>query len=309
VRKALRSRVRFLGADVVMIAGCWLAVLLLVGPGRHAPGAPVAASWFAGLALGLLVLRTLQDSWPRAPILKWLPDFWLVPVALVAHEMLGPLADAFSPSVRDAQLVRIEEWLFGGQVSVAVSSAVPGWLHDVLMVCYYGHFFWGVVLGAALYRQQRTGAFAEFLLGHSLFFLLSFAANTLVPVIGPRFFLPHAFPGPLTGPLLTPLLDSVLRMPTFARDCFPSGHTGTMLLVLFYAFRFSRRLFWIMLPPGLGLMVATLSGRFHYATDLVAALPLVVLVAVLARVLRRVESRVPDFTAERSAPVDAIVRR
>jgi hypothetical protein len=279
-----------------------------VGPGRWAPGALVAAGGFGGLALGLLGIRTLQATWPRRRSLRWLGDFWLVPVAVAGHELLGPLVDAFTPVLRDAQLVTLEERLFGGQVSVAVSTAVPPWLHDVLMVCYYGHFVWAVVVGAALYRQRRTGAFEEYRLALCLFFLSSFTAYVLVPAVGPRFFLPQAFPEPLTGPLLTPLLDSVMRMPAFVRDCFPSGHAGATLLVLLYARRFARRLFWIMLLPASGLIVATLSGRFHYAVDLVAALPVVALVAWLAMALCRAGSRGRGFAAERSVPVDAIVR-
>jgi cytochrome c-type biogenesis protein CcmH/NrfF len=78
--------------------------------------------------------------------------------------------------------------------------------------------------------------------------------------------------------------------------------------VLFYAFRFSRRVFWIMLLPGIGLIVATLAGRFHYATDLLAVLPLVVLVAGVAMAFSRTESRRRGYAPARSVPMDAIVR-
>jgi hypothetical protein len=128
-----------------------------------------------------------------------------------------------------------------------------------------------------------------------------------VPAIGPRFFLIGAFAGPLDGPLLTPILDSMMRSPAFARDCFPSGHTGTTLLLFFYSFRFARRFFWVMLLPGIGLITATLSGRFHYATDLVAAVPVVVLVAGLSMALSRSAVRRRGFAAERSVSMNAIV--
>ena len=57
-----------------------------------------------------------------------------------------------------------------------------------------------------------------------------------MPAIGPRYFLFNAFPGRLQGVWLTPYLESVMRQPGFAKDCFPSGHTGATLLVLIYAF-------------------------------------------------------------------------
>lgn len=301
-------RVRFQGVDLVITAACSLAALALVGPARWAPGALPCAAGFTVFALGMLLLRTLQATWPRKRPLRWMADFWLLPVAYVGHELLNPLVDAFNPVLRDGQLAAIEHRLFGFQVSVLVSNAVPPWLMDVLMVCYYGHFVWAVALAVVLYRRQRTAEFDEFVLALGLFLALGFAAYIVVPAIGPRLFLLGAFSGPLAGAVLTPYLDSLMLTPGFIRDCFPSGHTGATLLVLFYAFRFSRRVFWTMLLPGLGLIAATLAGRFHYATDLVAVLPLVMVVVGLAMTFSRVESRRRSFASERSVPMDAILR-
>jgi hypothetical protein len=303
-----RQKVRLKGVDLVVFAACSIAALTLVGPIRWAPGALPSAAGFAGFALGPLVLRTLQARWPRRRLLRWVADFWLLPVLAVGHELLNPLVDAFNPVLRDAQLITLEERVFGLQVSVLISNAMPPPLQDVLMVCYYGHFVWAVLLGVVLYFHKRTAAFDEFLLAMSLFFALGYTAYILVPAIGPRLFLASAFPGPLRGVLVTPFLESLMLTPRFVRDCFPSGHTGVTLLVFFYAFRFSRRVFWTVLLPGVGLIVATLSGRFHYAVDLVAVLPFVVLVAGCAMAVSRAFSRRGGFAPGRSASMDAIVR-
>jgi hypothetical protein len=302
------QKVRFKAVDLILVCACSLAALALVGPAHWAPGALPSAAGFTFFAVGPLVLRTLQAAWPRKWLLGVVADFWLLPVALIGHELLNPLVDAFTPVLRDAQLATLEERVFGFQVSVLVSSMVPPWLMDVLMVCYYGHFVWGVVLAVVLYFNKRTAEFDEFLLALGLFFSLGYAAYIVVPAIGPRLFLLNAFPGPLAGVFFTPLLDSMMRTPAFIRDCFPSGHTGATLLVLFYAFRFARRVFWVMLLPGLGLIVATLAGRFHYAIDLLAVLPLVVFVASVAMAFSRVGSHRGGYAPERSVPMDAIVR-
>ncbi|WP_224363109.1 phosphatase PAP2 family protein [Hyalangium versicolor] len=303
-----RRKVRLKAVDIVIVFACSLAALALVGPARWAPGATQSAMGFTLFAMGPLVLRTLEEAWPRRRLLRWVSDFWLLPVIMIGHELLNPLVDAFSPVLRDAQLAMLDERLFGLQVSVLVSNAVPPWLMDVLMVCYYGHFVWGLVLGVVLYLHKRIAAFDEFLTALSLFFALGYAAYIVVPAIGPRFFLLDAFPGQLTGVITTSFLDSLMRTPVFVRDCFPSGHTGATLVVLFYSFRFSRRVFWVMLGPGVGLIVATLAGRFHYATDLVAVLPLVVFVVGVSMAFSRVGSRRRGFATERSVPMDAIVR-
>jgi hypothetical protein len=301
-------KVRLRGGDIVIISACLLATLVLLGPGRWAPGSISSALWFGGFAIGLLLLRTLQATFPRLRPVRWVADFWLLPVAGIGHELLNPLLDAIDPILRDAPLARVEEQLFGLQVSVWLSDGLPGWMHDILMLCYYSHFIWAPMLGVVLYLKKRRSAFDELILGLTIFFSINYACYALVPAIGPRFFLIDAFAGPLDGPLLTPVLDSMMRSPKFARDCFPSGHTGTTLLLFFYSFRFARKFFWIMLLPGLGLITATLSGRFHYATDLVAAVPVVVVVAGLAMALSRSAVRRKVFAAERSVSMDAIVR-
>lgn len=303
-----RRKVRLKGVDLVLVAACSLAALTLVGPLRWAPGAIPSAAGFAVFALGPLVLRTLQARWPRRRGLRWVADFWLLPVLAVGHELLNPLVDGLNPVLRDAHLANIEERLFGAQMSVVISNAVPPVLQDVLMVCYYGHFLWALVLGVVLYFHKRMAAFDEYLLALSLFFVLGYAAYILVPAIGPRLFLASEFQGPLRGVLVTPFLESMMLTPQFLRDCFPSGHTGVTLLVFFYAFRFARRVFWALLLPGLGLIVATLSGRFHYATDLVAVVPVVLLVAGCAMAISRATSRRGSFASERSVSMDAIVR-
>jgi hypothetical protein len=233
-------------------------------------------------------------------------SFWLLPVLSFSHGLLNPLVTAVTPVLRDAQLAALDQRMLGTQASVLLGHLVPPWLTEILMVCYYGHFIWPVVLGVVLYFTGRREAFDEYLIALSLFFAVNYFCYALVPAIGPRYFLFHAFPGPLQGLWLTPFLDSVMRTPPFARDCFPSGHTGTTLLVLVYAFRFSPRVFRAMLLPGLGLILATLVGRFHYLTDLMCAVPLVMVVVSLALGWSRAAAR--REAVARPVPMDAIVR-
>jgi hypothetical protein len=300
--------VRFHGVDIVLVVACSLAALALVGPASWAPGSLENAATFAFFAAGPLVLRTLQVTWPQSRLLAVVADFWLLPVSALAHGLLFPLVVAVNPVLKDAQLVELDQRLFGGQASVVLAHVVPRWLNEVFMFCYYGHFVWPLLLGIFLYRAGKLAAFQEFLLGLALLLSINYACYSIVPAIGPRYFLFGEFPTPVQGVLFTPLLDSLMRAPGFAFDCFPSGHTGVALLVLFYAWRFMRRFFWVMLLPGIGLITATLVGRFHYATDLLCAVPLVTVVAGLALALSRAAARREEFSTARSVPVDAIVR-
>jgi membrane-associated phospholipid phosphatase len=54
------------------------------------------------------------------------------------------------------------------------------------------------------------------------------------------------------------------------RDCFPSGHTELTVLVLYYARKFDRRIFWWLLPFGIGIVLSTVYLRYHYVIDVIA---------------------------------------
>ncbi|QRN96799.1 phosphatase PAP2 family protein [Archangium violaceum] len=297
---ALRGDVHLRGVDVVILVSCAVAALALAGPARWAPGATESSVWFLALALGPLVLRTLEAAFPRHQMLAFVASFWLLPVLSVSHGLLNPLVDAITPVLRDAQLAAMDQLLLGAQASVLLGHVVPPWLTEILMICYYGHFIWPVALAGVLYFTGQRSSFDEYLLALSLFFSFNYFSYALVPAIGPRYFLFHSFSEPLSGLWLTPFLDSVMRTPPFARDCFPSGHTGVTLLVLLYAFRFERRVFRVMLLPGLGLIAATLVGRFHYLTDLLCAVPLVAVVVGLALVWSRSGATSPSSPEERA---------
>ena len=115
------------GVDVVIVTACALAALVLAGPARWAPGAPRAAVAFALFALGPLVLRTLEASFPRRRLLGFAASFWLLPVLALSHEFLAPLVNALTPVLKDAPLAALELRLLGTRASVVLGRGCrPG---------------------------------------------------------------------------------------------------------------------------------------------------------------------------------------
>jgi membrane-associated phospholipid phosphatase len=81
--------------------------------------------------------------------------------------------------------------------------------------------------------------------------------------------------------------EALDRAEGITRDCFPSGHTELTLLVLFYAHRFHTKVFWWLLPLGIGVIISTVYLRYHYVMDVVAGALVAVLVVMIARPLYR----------------------
>jgi membrane-associated phospholipid phosphatase len=92
----------------------------------------------------------------------------------------------------------------------------------------------------------------------------------LFPALGPRYAMEHLHETTLGGFLISkPIQDIPNLLEGVKRDFFPSGHTGIALLVLVLAYRYEKRLFWIILIPALLLIVATVYCRYHYVVDVV----------------------------------------
>ncbi len=70
--------------------------------------------------------------------------------------------------------------------------------------------------------------------------------------------------------------------PTSARGAFPSLHNAVTLITLIYAYVNSKKLFWILLIPGISLVISTIYLRHHYAIDLFAGWALAVITYYIA---------------------------
>ena len=67
-----------------------------------------------------------------------------------------------------------------------------------------------------------------------------------------------------------PLARAIRETELLKRDAFPSGHFEVALLTLLLAWRMLRPFFWILLPFGAGLSIATFYLGYHFLVDLAA---------------------------------------
>ena len=122
-----------------------------------------------------------------------------------------------------------------------------------------------------------SGRPAKILTGFVAIGVVGYFLYHAFPVAGPRF----AFPGwPERAPALTASLRRAAWAPPVPRNCMPSLHTAW---VLYCAIQLRGRwrplaALWVA-----GTLLATLGFGFHYAVDLIAALPLLAAVLFVTR--------------------------
>jgi membrane-associated phospholipid phosphatase len=297
----LKRGVRFALADLLTsgAAGVLLLAGVVAGVPRQAPAATaqVVVAFLLPFALAAIRARRPRPGSLAACVAEFGP---ILPLLLV-FDNLGPFILGTSRVDLDPVLVAADRLLFGGADPTRLLEPFMGpLLLEVLTVCYALYYFHPVVLGALLWRDdlraKTPGArFPAYVFGMLLVFYVSYAGYFLVPAIGPRFTVPHA--GPLPRGTIARAIDGTLdRLETSRRNCFPSGHTMVTVAVLVEAARRSRKTFLGFLPFGLGLVLATVGGRYHYVVDVLAGILLAFAVGGAARALARRVRQEPDGT-------------
>lgn len=252
-----------------------LVVTAIVGSNYvEIPRSPGQMAAFSGLFLALLVLRYVYARYPR----RWLhilASYAPLTGVFVVYFGLNPIIEIVSPRAKDGIIVAIDQWLVGAQLSVAVQAHIPRIVNDYLAISYGTYYLWPLGLQVILYVRGRYDDFDGGAALQMFTIFLNYLLYIAVPVQGPRYFLADRFTTDISGLCCAEkLYDQWLKVPvTF--DCFPSGHTGTTFLTLLLAWRFKERgYFWLMMPFAIGLVSATVLLRFHYVTDLLAAIPI-----------------------------------
>lgn len=220
----------------------------------------------------------------RRDALRVTRDFGTLFAILVLYETLHDLTPLLRPDVVDEVIIAIDRRLFGVDVAVWLGEHCANrWLTYAMVFCYTSYFFSTVLLGAYIYWKDELRLYADFRLAIAILSVLGFTGYLLVPVVGPYIYqaslFPERLPGGSHGTYF--VVSAIDGFRGYARDCFPSLHTATTTVVIVYARRFRRWLFWAYLPVGLGVYFSTLYLRMHYAVDLAAGF-FVAAVAVLA---------------------------
>lgn len=217
-------------------------------------------------ALALVALPARAAAVTGRPIWTLLRHWYPVLLVPFVFFELTFLIPPVHPGRHDAFLAAWDAELFGdvkGAIAPLLSPAVV----DVLSICYLSYFVSAPLLMVVLWRRADKDAFREAMTVCLLGWYLSYLGYFLAPSTGPyalaEDFVPRA--GLMQG-CHGRLLEWEMGVPT----AFPSGHVLVTLLVLTLSWRRARRLFWVVLAPSVGLIVATVGLRYHYVVDVAA---------------------------------------
>ena len=266
----------------------WLTLAAFV----YAREAGVLGPRYPGGVLRLAVVLVLLGSLALA--LRRYPDSRLVQrlretVPLLAcfliytnlHDTIGFVNPH---DVHDA-LVAADARIFGVQPCVWAERFISPALTELMQFLYLNFFWIAPAVSAVLLWQGRWREFRAVTLGVIACFFLGYLLYVIFPAAPPRLVLVAQFTKNLRGyPVGFSSLsaEAFSLLPTDSRAAFPSLHTAVTTLALFYAWRYARGLFFLLVPFVIGLWVSTIYLRHHYFVDLVGGWALAPIAAWLA---------------------------
>jgi membrane-associated phospholipid phosphatase len=203
---------------------------------------------------------------------KFVRYFYPMILFTFLYEETANLVHVIFPNWFDYQVMALEKQIFGVHPTVWLEKMVSVPLNEIMSLGYFSYYFLLPILGIAQYWREKYQAYNQFLFSTALAFYISYLGFILYPVEGPRLALSNFHTLELEGPLFTPLAQWVIDVGGIHGGCMPSSHVAVALVVLIFAFRHHKKLFYFLSPFIFTLFIGTVYCRFHYATDVVAGL-------------------------------------
>jgi membrane-associated phospholipid phosphatase len=258
--------------DVLTILFTSLIILLLLLLYPRFPRGLELLAGFGFLLLLAFFFSEARQRWIHIKTVRVICDFSPLFFIIFIFEMLGWITPYVRPDIDDL-LIRIDLAIFGVHPTVWLERFFTPWAADLLALAYVSYYFMPLILIIILYVRGRKEEFSLTVTTLLLGYYLCFTAYIALPAVGPRFTLASMQHVPLHGGAIsTWVLNTLNALEGNQRDCFPSGHTQTVLITLWFAFKYKRPLFWVYLPITAALILSTVYLRYHYVIDVIAGI-------------------------------------
>ena len=176
------------------------------------------------------------------------------------------------PNLFDNLVNQFELFVFGIHPTVWMQMFISFGLSEYMMFSYIFYFFMITILGLGLFLSHKIRELDNFFFTTAVTFFFSYLGFIFFPVAGPRFALADLHQIELGGGLISHFAQHLIGRAGIQGAAMPSSHVAVALVVLIYAKRHHRLLFYVLSPMVFSLFVATVYGRFHYVSDVIAGL-------------------------------------
>lgn len=234
---------------------------------------------------GIALLARMRESGPR--LLRFISLWYPVTLFGFLFEEIGQIVHAIYPGWFDHWLIAADYWMFGAHPTVWVEQFSSYWLNEYMQLVYTSYLFLIPLFGAYLWLRRRRESFELYLVSMCVTYYLCYLIFVLFPIESPHHTLAHLQQVELTGGPFTAFINLIEKHGRVHGGAFPSTHVAGSWVVLISAFRSGRRTGYALLPLVLSISAATVYGRYHYVSDVIAGVAMAFLGCWLGARLKR----------------------
>lgn len=249
----------------------------------------VAPVWSAVLASVFLFVTGLWYRVRPSRMSEVISFLAFLPTVATHYAGIGAVIRTLQLPHMDLAILKIDTFLLGwlfpqGQVSLWMDQSpilngdafLGRVVTELFQLVYFTHYVWGYLLFFRLLSKRQMTDLISFAATWMGAYYLNNFLYTTVPVIGPIHTLKELYQHELNGfGMAGDIRRFILANQGTLEDCFPSGHTGIAWITAICALRSWR-------PLGIGALIAallitlsTLILRYHYITDLMGAIAVI----------------------------------
>lgn len=198
----------------------------------------------------------------------WYPHLFF----LFCFEELAHLMTLFTPHWQDAKLIAFDYWLTGVYPSIWWERFATTPRNEFLQLVYLSYFTYLLILGGTLYVQKEWRAYWSVMTYSMVGYMIGYLIAMFFPVESPWFQMAGSWHAPLAGGPVTATVNFIEHLGRVRGAAFPSAHVTGATAALWGAWKFRRKIFWVLLPVFLCMCVSTALGRYHYIADVLAGI-------------------------------------
>lgn len=237
---------------------------------EHVPFWPRDFAIHIFLVVGALEIVRLGQRHSQNKIVRAVRTFYPALYYAYGWNEMGHLVRMFSGSFSAIDMiVNLDLTLFGGHPTVWVQQLYRPWLDELMNICYSGYYFFAPVVLISLYWKGKQDRVLAALSITTFTYFTNFILFFIFPSLGPRMivWMQTLYITDYTGYLAASFTRFVQANGSIPGGAFPSSHVAGAVAWALVAWRYNRKLGYLLVPLVPGVAFSTVYLRFHHAVD------------------------------------------
>lgn len=242
-------------------------ILLIFGKGNFSFSSLIYLNFI--FILGLIAFSSLREKLNSGFLHFCLAIFPLI-ASIYLYKESGRMVHIFNPGWYDNLIINFETNVFSVLPNFWLEKFFSPVATEILMFAYFIYLPMIPFLCIYFYFKVNPQALDQFLLPLILAYSICFLGFFIFPAASPRFVLDGG--KELQGFIFRKIMLYIEGNGQFQGGSFPSAHCAAGTVMIFLSYRFDKKLFAFVLPIILLFFLATVYGRYHYFSDVIAGI-------------------------------------